>query len=84
MHEVQVKPLVELAQEKSVVRRTDRPNMTIAVDWDVKNQPKQNIHQYTSPNENFEYGYPHSNTHRTALVHCKKKFPSQIEVLQAA
>ena len=29
--------LVKLAQEKSVVRWTDHPDMTIAVDWDVKN-----------------------------------------------
>ena len=28
--------LVKLAQEKSVVRWTDHPNMTIAVEWDVK------------------------------------------------
>ena len=30
-----------LAPEKSVVRWTDRPDMTIAVDWLVKNQTKQ-------------------------------------------
>ena len=41
MHEVLVNCLVKLAQEKSVVRLTDRPNMTIAVDWDVKHQTKQ-------------------------------------------
>ena len=34
--------LVKLAQEKSVVRWTDRPDMTfIAIDWDIKNQTKQ-------------------------------------------
>ena len=32
---------VKLAQEKSVVRWTNRPNMTIAVDWDVKKQTKK-------------------------------------------
>ena len=32
--------LVKLAQEKGVVRRTNHPNMTIAVDLDVKNQAK--------------------------------------------
>ena len=37
-YEVLVNRLVKLAQEKSVVRGTDRPDMTIAVDWDVKNQ----------------------------------------------
>ena len=36
----------QLAQDKGVVRRTDRPNMTIAVDLDVKHQTKQiNIEQ---------------------------------------
>ena len=42
MHEVLVNRLVNLAQEKSVVRFTDCPDITIAVDWDVKNQTKQN------------------------------------------
>ena len=42
VHEVLVNRLVKLAQEKSVVWCTDRPNMTIAVDWDVKHQTKQN------------------------------------------
>ena len=41
VHEVLVNSLVKLAQEKSVVRWTDRPDITIAVDWDVKNQTKQ-------------------------------------------
>ena len=27
----------------------------------VKNDFRMYIQQYTSPNENFEYGYPHSN-----------------------
>ena len=35
VHKVLINPLVKLAQEKSVVRRTDHPDMTIAVDWDV-------------------------------------------------
>ena len=38
---VLVNGLVKLAQEKSVARWTDRPDMTMAVDWDVKNQTKQ-------------------------------------------
>ena len=38
---VLVNYLVKLAQEKSVVRLTDHPDMTIAVDWDVKHQNKQ-------------------------------------------
>ena len=40
-HEVLVNCLVKLAQEKSVVRRTDLPKMIIAVDWGVKNQTNQ-------------------------------------------
>ena len=40
VHKVQSNCLVKLAQEKSVVMWTDRPNMTIVVKWDVKNQPK--------------------------------------------
>ena len=40
VHEILVNYLVKLAQEKSVVRLTDHPNMTIAVDWDIKNQTK--------------------------------------------
>ena len=38
-----VNPLVKLSQEKSVVKCTDdidHPDMTIAVDWDVKHQTK--------------------------------------------
>ena len=41
MHEVLVNHLVKLAKEKSVVRRSDHHDMTISVDWDVKNQTKQ-------------------------------------------
>ena len=37
-----VNRLVKLAQEKSVVRWTDRLDMTIAVDWDIKPKTKQN------------------------------------------
>ena len=35
VHEVLVNCLVKITQEKSVVRWTDRPDMTIAVDWVV-------------------------------------------------
>ena len=35
-----VNSLVKLAQEKSMVRLINHPDMTIAVDWDVKNQTK--------------------------------------------
>ena len=40
-HKLLVKRLVKHAQEKSVVRWTDLPDMTIAVDWDIKHQRKQ-------------------------------------------
>ena len=43
VHEVLVTCLVKLVQEKSVIRWMDRPDMTIAVHWDVK--------QYTIPNQ---------------------------------
>ena len=41
MHEVLVNRLFKLAQEKSVVMWNDPLIMTIAVDWDVKQQIKQ-------------------------------------------
>ena len=41
VHKVLVNPFVKLTQEKSVGRWIDRPDMTIAVDWDVKDQTKQ-------------------------------------------
>ena len=43
VHKVLVKCLVKLAQEKSMVGSTDSPDMTIAVDWDLKNQTKQKL-----------------------------------------
>ena len=45
VHEVLVKCLDKLAQKKSVVRWTVCPDMTIDVDWDVKNQTKQTIRE---------------------------------------
>ena len=39
----EVNHFVKLAQEKSVVRGTDCPNMNIAVDWDIKIQTKPNL-----------------------------------------
>ena len=36
VHKVLVNRLVKLAQEKSVATWTDCPDMTIAVDWDIK------------------------------------------------
>ena len=40
VHKGLVNHLVKLAEEKSVARWTDRRDMTIAVDWDVKQQTK--------------------------------------------
>ena len=34
---------VKLAQEKSVARQTDHPDMAIAVDWDIKHETKQKL-----------------------------------------
>ena len=42
VHKILVNCLVKLAQEKSVIRCTDHPNIIIAVDLDIKNQTKQN------------------------------------------
>ena len=41
VHGVLVNCLVKLALEKIGVRQTDRPDITIAGDWDVKHQIKQ-------------------------------------------
>ena len=49
VHEVLVNRLLKLAQEKSVVRWTDRPDLTIAVDWEVKQQNKQTTAGRASP-----------------------------------
>ena len=43
MHEVLVNCLFKLAQEKSVVRLTDRPAMTIAVDLGRKSTKQTKI-----------------------------------------
>ena len=43
MHEVLVNCLVKHVQETSVVRRTDHPDMTIAVDWDIKHKHKPKL-----------------------------------------
>ena len=42
MHKVPVNPLSQACPEKSVVRLTDRLDMTIAVDWDLKQLTKPN------------------------------------------
>ena len=43
VHEVLNNCLVKFAKEKRMVRSTDRPEMTIAVDWYVKNQTVANF-----------------------------------------
>ena len=40
VHKVQLNGLVKVTQEKSLIRWTDHPDMTIAADWDVKIQTK--------------------------------------------
>ena len=49
VHEVLINGLVKLAKEKSVVMWTDRPDMFIAVGWDVKSQTKQENIRQTDP-----------------------------------
>ena len=46
VHKALVNHLVKLAQKKIVVGWTDRPNMTIAVDWDIKHQTKPKLSTY--------------------------------------
>ena len=41
VHEELVQRLFKLSHQKSVVRWTDRPDMTIAVYWDIKQQTNQ-------------------------------------------
>ena len=48
MHKVLVNHLVA-CQGKSVVRLTDRLNMTIAVDWDVKPQTNKQMRCAVAP-----------------------------------
>ena len=57
VHEVLVNHLVKLAQEKSMVRWTDRPNMTIAVDWAIKHQTNQptRTHTYCRANQEWQW-----------------------------
>ena len=43
MHKVLVNRLFKLAQEKSVARLTDLPNIAIAVDWDLRQQTKPKL-----------------------------------------
>ena len=55
VHEVLVNHLVMLAQEKFVVGWTDRPDMTISIDWDIKNWTKQNKQRYYQWISKFTY-----------------------------
>ena len=55
VHEVLVNRSVKLAKEKCVVRWTDRPGMTIAVDWDLKYQTR-----HTSGQSDQHLCYSHS------------------------
>ena len=53
VYKVLVNRLFKLAQEISVVRWTDRPDMTIAVYWDVKQQTKNKSIQRDDPFDIF-------------------------------
>ena len=44
----------KLALEKRVVRLTDRLDMTIAVDWDIKQQTKQRKEKGEKPDQQTE------------------------------
>ena len=57
VHKVLVNCLVKLAQEKSVVRRTDCLDMTIAVDWDVKPQSKQTNQEASNEHTNKMFSW---------------------------
>ena len=50
-HKILVKLLVKLAEEKSVFRCTDHPDMIIAFDWDVKKQTKPKQHMFLLRNK---------------------------------
>ena len=47
VHGLLVNCSVKLAQEKCVFKWTDRLDLTIAVDWDIKSQTKQTKRQKT-------------------------------------
>ena len=64
MHKVLVNQFVKLAQQKSVVRWTDHPDITIAVDWDDKHQTKQRKQNMSQLPADF------SNGMRTFTVVC--------------
>ena len=50
MHKILVNRLIKLAHEKGVVRRIDRPDWTIVVDRDVKQQTKPKRHTTVGDN----------------------------------
>ena len=73
MHKVLVNRLVKLAQEKRVVKCSDRPDMTIAVDWNVKilrTRPNKKQRIGLSPGL-LEFDIANSvNLFSCTLVHC--------------
>ena len=69
VHEVLVNCLVKLAQEKNVVRWIDCPAMTIAVDWDVKNQTKQIIRKDIKTRKEKQKGYWSKNKEKELKQH---------------
>ena len=63
VHEVLVNCLFKLAQDKSVIRWTDRPAMTIAVDLGCKATKQTNKKQFS----NWHRNVPSINNHVVAL-----------------
>ena len=51
MHKVLVNGFVKLTHDKRVVRLTDRLDMTIDVDWDIKQQTKQSLNKKIRSNK---------------------------------
>ena len=68
VHEVLINCLVKFAKEKSMVRSTDRPDMTIAVDWYIKNKQ---LLIFNITNMSFN-------------VICENKIPAKISVIWLA
>ena len=70
MHLVLVNRLFKLVQEKSVIRWTNRLDMTIAVYWDVKQQ----TNKQTNQPKRIEFSTQKSKI--TLLIHDLKFWPS--------
>ena len=71
MHKVLVNRLVKLAQDKSVVRRLDRPDMTIAVDQDIKHSltkvMRPSAYYPPTKSEGYSFGLVRPSVHTFCL-----------------